>query len=199
VKRMFAMLVGSALITLVGTMAARAGEVQALRELPPLLRAVSDEPGVLSLGEGQALSRRIAEIERDIGVKMIVLVVVTVAPESIDAFVQRLVNHWKRRGCALDNGRFVFIVIAKHERELRIVPGPELAWVLELLAGKEIAETVSGLLRGNQYYDALLTMVNTIERLIADRRRTVRRDDVHHRSTHGLQIGKHPTWRVKTV
>jgi len=89
------MLVGVALITLAGTMAARADEAQALRELPPLLRAVSDEPGVLSLGEAQALSRRIAEIERDIGVKMIALVVVTVAPESIDAYVQRLINHWK--------------------------------------------------------------------------------------------------------
>jgi len=196
---MFAMLVGSALIALAGTMAARADEAQPLRELPPLLRAVSDEPGVLSLGEGQALSRRIAEIERDIGVKMIVLVVVTVAPENIDAYVQRLINHWKRSGHALDNGRFVFIVIAKHEREIRIVPGPELAWVLEPLAGKEIAETVPGLLRGDRYYEALLTMVNRIERLIADRRRTVHRNDGRHRSTHGLQTGEHPTWRVNAV
>jgi len=193
------MLVGSALITLAGTMAARADEAQALRELPPLLRAVSDEPGVLSLADGQALSRRIAEIESDTGVKMIALVVVTVAPESIDAYVQRLINHWKRSGRTLDNGRFVFIVIAKNDRELRIVPGPELAWVLEPLAGKEIAETVPGLLRGDRYYEALLTMVNSIERLIADRRRTVHRDDVHHRSTHGLQKGKNPTWRVNAV
>jgi hypothetical protein len=44
------------------------------------LRAVSDEPGVLSLAEGQTLSRRIAEIARATGVKLVTVVKVTVAP-----------------------------------------------------------------------------------------------------------------------
>lgn len=82
-----------------------AGDVP-LRELPPLLRVVSDEPGVLSLAEGQTLSRRIEEIEHDTGVKMIAVVVVTVVPESVEAYTQRLINHWKRHSRALDNDRF---------------------------------------------------------------------------------------------
>jgi uncharacterized protein len=140
-----------------------------LRELPPMLRAVSDEPGVLSLAEGQALSRRIAEIERATGVKLVALVVVTVAPESVEAYVQRLIDHWKRHSHALDNGRFVFVVIAKNDREIRIVPGPDLAWVLKSLSGGAMADTVPKLLRTDQYYEALLTIVNRLSQLIADR------------------------------
>jgi len=159
--------------------AATAGEAPAqLRELPPLLRAVSDEPGVLSLTEGQTLSRRIAEIERAIGVKMIALVVATVAPESIEDYVQRLINHWKRRSRALDNGRFVFVVIAKNDRALRIVPGPGLAWMLKSLSASEMTENVPALLRRDQYYQALLTIVNRLSQLITDRQRAVQLDKV---------------------
>lgn len=159
-----------AFVVLAVASVAGAGEAPLpLRELPPLLRAVSDEPGVLSLAEGQMLSRRIAEIERATGVKMVALVVVTVAPESVEAYVQRLVDHWKRHSRALDNGRFVLVVIAKNDREIRIVPGPDLAWVLKSLSGGAMAGTVPKLLRTDQYYEALLTIVNRLSQLIADR------------------------------
>jgi len=175
---MFALLVGSALITLAGTMAARADEAQALRELPPLLRAVSDEPGVLSVAEGRMLSQRIAEVERATGVKLVTMVVVTVAPESVEGYVQRLIDHWTCKSRALDNGRFVFVVIAKNDRELRIVPGPELAWMLKPLSASEMTENVPALLRKDQYYEALQTIVNRLSQLIADRQRAVQLDKV---------------------
>jgi hypothetical protein len=76
--------------------------------------------------------------------------------------VQRLVDHWKRRSRALDNERFVFVVIAKNDCELRIVPGSELAWILKLLSGNEMTERVPTLLRKDQYYEALLTNVNRL-------------------------------------
>jgi uncharacterized protein len=167
------------LVALAVASVAGAGEApERLRELPPMLRAVSDEPGVLSLVEGQMLSRRIAEIERATGVKMVAVVVVTVAPESIEAYVQRLIDHWKRHSRALDNGRFVFVVIARNDREVRIVPGPDLAWVLQSLSGGAMTETVPNLLRTDQYYEALLTIVNRILQLITDRQRAVRFEGV---------------------
>jgi len=158
---------------------AAAGETPAqLRELPPLLRAVSDEPGVLSLAEGRALSRHIAEIEHATGVKLVTLVVVTVAPESVEAYVQHLIDLWTRQSRALDNGRFVFVVIAKNDRELRIVPGPELAWMLKPLSANEMTENVPALLRQDQYYEALLTIVNRLSELITDRQRVDRLNKV---------------------
>jgi hypothetical protein len=137
-----------------------------LRELPPLLRAVSDEPGVLSLAEGQALSRRISQIERDAGVKMIAVVVVTVAPESIEAYGQRLINHWKRHSRALDNDRFVFILIAKNDREVRIVPSETLAWVLKPFMNSGIMPDARTLLKQDKYFEALVAMVDKISQLI---------------------------------
>mgnify|MGYP006952644732 CR=1 FL=1 len=96
-NRMLTMLVGSAFVAVGGTTATRAEEVQQpLRELPPLLRAVSDEPGVLSLAEGQALAKTLADIEREAGVTIIVAILTTTRPESIDIYVQRLINRWRR-------------------------------------------------------------------------------------------------------
>jgi uncharacterized membrane protein YgcG len=169
----------SAFVSVAGISASAADEAPArLRDLPPLLRAVSDEPGVLSLAEGRSLSRRIAEVKRATGVELVTVVVVTVAPESVEAYVQRLVGHWKRRSRALDNERFVFVVIARNDRELRIVPGPELAWMLKPLSGNEMTENVPTLLRKDQYYEALLTIINRLSRLIADRQRAVLLDMV---------------------
>lgn len=184
-KRKLGMLLCSAFISVAVTSASAADEAPTrLRELPPLLRAVSDEPGVLSIAQGQALSRRISEIERATGVKMAVLIVVTVAPESIESYVQRLVNHWKPRSRTLDNDRFVFVVIAKNDRELRIVPGPELTWMLKPLSGNEMTENVPTLLRKDQYYEALLTIVNRLSRTITDRQRAVRLDKVFNAPGH---------------
>lgn len=172
-KRKICTLLSAVFVSLAVTSASVAGETpEPLRELPPLLRAVSDEPGVLSLAEGRALSRRIADVERDTGVKMIALIVTTVAPESTDAYVQRLVNHWKRHTHALDNGRFAFIVIAKTEREARIVPGPELTWVLRPLTASRLTENAPKLLRNDRYYEALIMIVDDLSRMISNRLRT---------------------------
>mgnify|MGYP001580637547 CR=1 FL=1 len=174
-KRKLGALVFSAFASLAVASAAGEDESQErLRDLPPLLREVSDEPGALSLAEGQALSRRISEIRHDTGVKMIALVVFTVAPESIEAYVQRLINHWKRHSRELDNDRFVFIVIAKNDREIRIVPGPGLTWMLKPLSKRELIENVPDLLRKDQYFEALLRIVNKLSQIIADRQRAVR-------------------------
>lgn len=177
-----------ALVALVAAPAADAGESsERRRELPPLLRAVSDEPGVLSLAEGQALSRRIAEIERATGVKMVAMVVVTVAPESIESYVQRQIDRWKRDSRAFDNGRFVFVVITRNDREIRIVPGPELAWVLQSLSGGAMVENVPKLSRTDQYYEALLTIVDRLAQFIGDRQRAVRRHGVFQEPERGFR------------
>lgn len=173
-KRMFNMLVGLAFLPVAGTTATTAEEApQPLRELPPLLRAVSDEPGVLSLAEGRALSRRIAEIEHATGVKTIALVVDTIAPESVEAYTQRLINHWKRHSRTLDNDRFVFILIAKNDREVRIVPSETLAWVLKPFINSGILPDVRTLLKQNRYFEALVAMVDKLSQLIGAARGVV--------------------------
>lgn len=189
-KRKLGKLVFSIFASLAAALTMGAGEAQEpLRDLPPLLRSVSDEPGVLSLAEGRALSRRIAEIEHDTGVKLVAVVVTTVSPESVEAYVLRLINHWKRHSRELDNDRFVFIVVSKNDREVRVVPGPDLAWVLKSFSRGEITENVSKLLRADQYYEALLAMVNRLSQIITDRERAVRLEKVFNEPVRGTREG----------
>jgi len=168
VKRLLATLVGSAFITMAGTAATRAEDAQQpLRELPPLLRAVSDEPGVLSLAQGQALAKTLADIERETGVTIVVAILTTTRPESIETYVQRLINRWRRESKRLDRGRFVFVAVAKEDRELRIVPSKPLGWVLKQLAQGEVAEQAPALLKQDKYFEAVTAIAEELSRLIA--------------------------------
>lgn len=144
------------------------GAPTGLRELPPLLRAVSDEVGVLSLAEGRELSRIIADIEQKTRVKVIVLIAETTQPESIEAYVQRLVNRWRTQTEALDSGRFVFVVVTKHDRALRVVPGEKLSSILKPFQASRATAEALALLRQNRYFEALETIVNKLLQLITD-------------------------------
>lgn len=94
-KQALGMPLCSAIVSVAVTSASAVGETpERLRELPPLLRSVSDESGALSLAQGQALSRQLSDIERRIGVEIVVVILTTTRPESIEAYVQRLINHW---------------------------------------------------------------------------------------------------------
>ena len=140
-----------------------------LRELPPLLRAVSDEPGVLSVAQGRALSRQVSDVERKTGVEIIVVILSTTRPESIEAYVQRLIDHWRRASKQLDHGRFVFVAVAKEDREMRIVPSATLAWVLKPLTHSEVVVQAPALLKQDKYYEALAAITAMLSQLITDR------------------------------
>lgn len=168
-KQKLAMLVCSAFVALAVTSATPADEVpERLRDMPPLLRSVSDEPGVLSLTQGQALSRQISDIERKTKVEIIVVILTTSRPESIEAYVQRLINHWRREGKRLDHGRFVFVAVAKEDRELRIVPSETLVWVLKPLTRSEVAFQAQTLLKQDKYFEALTAITSKLSQLIPD-------------------------------
>lgn len=138
------------------------------RPLPPILSTISDEVGVLAVPQGQALAKTLADIERETGVTIVVAILATTRPENIDVYVQRLINRWQRESKRLDHGRFVFVAVAKEERELRIVPSEKLAWVLKSLARSDIAVQAPALLKQDKYYEALTTIAEELSRLIAD-------------------------------
>jgi uncharacterized protein len=138
-----------------------------LRELPPLLQVISDEVGVLSLQEGRALSRTLDDIEKKTRAKIIVLIAETTQPESVEAYVQRLVNRWRRdRPEGLNNGRFVFVVIAKNDRVVRVVPGEKLASILKPFEQSSATREALAQLKQGKYYEGLGIIVNKLSQLI---------------------------------
>ena len=141
-----------------------------LRELPPLLRAISDEVGVLSIPEGKLLSRHIGRIEDERGIKIIVVIAETVRPEDIDDYTRRLLAHWRAGTNALDAGRYVVVVLAVRDREMRITPGTETIGLVDRLERGTALDGVPPLLRQGRYFDALDLIVGQLERLSEPKR-----------------------------
>lgn len=133
-----------------------------LRELPPLLRAISDEIGVISVSEGRKLFRHIARVEDERGIKIIVVVAETVRPETIEDYTRRLLAHWRAGSRALDEGRYVFVVVAVKDRELRITPGSKTMDIVEELERTGALKGVPPLLRQARYFDALDAIVTQL-------------------------------------
>lgn len=145
-----------------------------LQSLPPMLSTVSDEVGVMTLAEGQTLAKTLADIEARSGVTVIVVILATTRPESIEAYVQRLIDHWRRESERLDHGRFVFVATAKEDRALRIVPSEPLAWLLPEIGKGELATKVPALMKQDRYFEAMTAIAQRLARLIDDRSRPAR-------------------------
>lgn len=96
------------------------------------------------------------------------LIAETTQPESIEAYVQRLVNRWRRQTEALDSGRFIFVVVAKDDRALRVVPGEKLSSILKPFQASRTTSEALALLRQNKYFEALEIIVNKLAQWIAD-------------------------------
>ena len=153
-------------LSVLASFAPRAHGQSALRPLPPLLRSISDEVGALSVSQRKALSNKLFDVEKRTGAKIIVVIAATVAPESIEAYVQRLVNHWRGHSQALDSGRFVFVVVAKHDRALRIVPGKNSHGSSSHLWTADYGRR-AGALKQDKYFEALAAIVDKLSHRLA--------------------------------
>lgn len=140
-----------------------------LRPLPPVLSTLSDETGVLTVEQGQRLATALTDIEQMTGVTIVVVILATAHPESIEAYVQRLINRWRRESKRLDHGRFVFVAVTKEDRELRIVPSEKLAWVLKEFAQDKSTAEFLVLLRRNKYFEAMTSIAGVLAQLITGR------------------------------
>lgn len=146
----------------------RAQNQPTLQPLPPLLRQVSDAVGVMSIAEGRVLSNLLAEIEEKTRTKIIVVIMPTVAPESVEDYAQRLADRWLNSGRIQEGGRFVFVVIAKEDRALRVLPSRKLVWLLKPLENSETVREVPRLLREDRYYEALTAIARKVSDLVAE-------------------------------
>lgn len=106
-------LVAAALLLGAGSLPA-----QTLVPVPPLTGRVVDQTGTLSPAEQAALESRLADLETRKGSQIVVLIVSTVHPETIEQFAIRVVDSWKPGRSGVDDG--LILLVAKDDREVRI-------------------------------------------------------------------------------
>lgn len=142
---------------------------QHLRPLPPLLRTVSDEVGILSEEEGRKLSTALEGVQERTGVRVVLVVAETTRPESVEDYTQRLARRWRRER-QLDTDRSVFVVLAIRDRTMQVMPGKALPDIEGELERSGFMRELSPLFRLGRYFDALMKLSSEIERLIRNSR-----------------------------
>lgn len=135
---------------MVGTVAL----AQPLQPVPALTARVMDLTATLSVPQQQALEQQLADLERERGTQMVVLLVASTAPEDIVAYTQRVGDAWKLGRQTVGDG--VLLVVAKDERRLRIATTQAVEGVLpDVVAGRIINQTIVPRFRQGQWADGL--------------------------------------------
>lgn len=95
--------------------------VAAVLPVPAPSGRVVDNTATLSAAEQAGLVAKLAALEHRKGSQIVVLLVPTTRPESIEQFSMRVVETWKPGRKGIDDG--VLLLIAKDDREVRIEVG----------------------------------------------------------------------------
>jgi uncharacterized protein len=134
---------------------------QELAPIPPLEGRVIDRTDTLQAAQRQAIEQHLANVERELGSQIVVLIVPTALPEDIAAYAQRVGDQWKigRR----DVGDGLLIVVAKNDRKVRIEVAKALEGAVPDLAARQIiTETITPAFKRNDYAGGLNAAIDRI-------------------------------------
>ena len=138
--------------------------------VPTLSSHVIDQSKILSAKERGALDRTLADYETKTGSQLVVLLIDSTAPQSIEEFGIRAADTWKLGRKGIDDG--VIIIVAKNNTKvlgrLGIEVGRGLEGNITDLQSKHILDDiVAPHFRNNDYYggltrasDALISLIN---------------------------------------
>jgi uncharacterized protein len=129
--------------------------------VPPLSGRVIDSTDTLTAAQRQAMEQHLANVERELGTQMVVLMVPTTLPEDIAAYAQRVGDQWKIGRREVGDG--LLIVVAKNDRRIRIEVAKALEGAVPDLAARQIiAETITPAFRRNDYAGGLNAAIDRI-------------------------------------
>ncbi|HXX82857.1 MAG TPA: TPM domain-containing protein [Casimicrobiaceae bacterium] len=121
-----------------------------LRPIPPLTSPVTDLTGTLSAAERQALDSKLRNWEARTTNQLVVLMVPTTVPESIEDYSIRVADAWKIGQKGKDNG--AIFLIAKDDKRMRIEVGYGFEGVLtDVTSRRIIGETVAPYFKQGQF------------------------------------------------
>lgn len=132
--------------------------------LPALTGHVVDTAGLLQPPQAEALANRLRQFEQQHGSQIVVLIVPTVQPESIEQYSMRVFDAWKIGRKQANDG--VLLLVAVRDRKLRIDTGYGLEGAIpDALAKRIVADVIAPRFKAGDYYAGLQAGVEQILRL----------------------------------
>lgn len=154
--------------------------------VPPLRARVTDITGTLSATEQATLEQRLADFERDKGAQLVLLMVPSTAPETIEQYGLRVAEAWRIGRAKVDDG--AILLVAKDDRTLRIEVGYGLEGVLTDATSKRIiSETIVPRFRQGEFYAGISDGLSRMMTVVAGEplpQPTAERDD-------GADVSRH--------
>lgn len=133
--------------------------------VPPLKSHVTDLTATLSVYEITQLEQKLVAFEKTKGSQIVVLIVPTTQPETIEQYSIRAVEAWKLGRKKIDDG--VLLLIAKNDRALRIEVGYGLEGALpDAMAKRIIEEIIVPQFKAGSFINGVDAGINAILNLI---------------------------------
>ncbi|MES1980926.1 MAG: TPM domain-containing protein [Pseudomonadota bacterium] len=122
--------------------------------VPPLVAHINDLTATLEPAQKQELEAALTRFETQKGVQIVVLLLPTTQPETIEEYGIRVAQAWKVGRKGVDDG--ALLLIAKDDRTLRIEVGYGLEGVLnDATARRIIAEDITPSLKRGDFYGGI--------------------------------------------
>jgi uncharacterized protein len=138
-----------------------------LRPVPALTSHVTDLTNTLSAGERQALDSKLSAWEARTTNQLVVLIVPTTSPETIDDYGIRVADAWKIGQKGEDNG--AIFIVAKDDKRMRIEVGYGFEGVLtDVTSRRIIGENVAPLFSQGKFAAGIDAGVDRIIAVVDD-------------------------------
>lgn len=133
--------------------------------VPVLSKRVTDLTGTLDASQQQALETRLAALEERKGAQVVVLIVPTTGPDTIEQFATRVFDQWKLGRKKVDDG--ILFVVAKNDHNLRFEVGYGLEGAVpDAMAGRIIREQVVPHFKQDDYAGGIEAGADALIKLI---------------------------------
>lgn len=133
--------------------------------VPALTARVTDQTGTLGAEQRASLERTLQEFEARKGSQIVVLMVPTTAPETVEQYALRVTEQWKPGRKKVDDG--ALLLIAKNDRALRIEVGYGLEGALtDATAKRIVSEVIAPRFKEGDFFGGITAGVDRMIRVV---------------------------------
>lgn len=142
-----------------------ASNAYALVDIPLSLSRVTDTTGSLSKQQFDHLQRKLADFETRKGSQIVVLILPSTQPESIEQYSIRLAEKWQIGREGIDDG--VILLIAKDDHKLRLEVGYGLEGAIpDVIAKRVISEIITPRFKSGDFAGGIDVGIDQLIKLI---------------------------------